>query len=55
MSTTEAIIATLVIAGVVGQYAFIVWARRRSMFRDNSKKRADLIEQEYERQIGDRK
>lgn len=55
MSTTEAIIAVLVIAGVVGQFALITWARRRSMFRDNAKKRADLIEREYEKQIGDRR
>ena len=55
MSTTEAIIAALVIAGVIGQFVFITWARRRSMFRNNLKTRADLIEREYEKQIGDRK
>ncbi len=55
MSTIEAIIAALVIVGVVGQYAFIVWARRRSMFRDSAKKRAELIEKAYEKQIGEPK
>ncbi len=52
MSITEIIIAVLVLVAVIGQFVFIVWRRQRTFFkaRTNAKRRAELIEREYDKQ-----
>lgn len=57
MSTTEIIIAVLVLVAIVGQIAFVTWARNRTFFKDReiAKKRAQLIEDAFDRQNGEKK
>jgi sensor domain CHASE-containing protein len=57
MSTIEIIIAVLVLVAVIGQFAFVTWARSRTLFknRENAKKRAELIEREFDRNNGGKK
>jgi hypothetical protein len=57
MNKFEIIIAILVLVGIVGQFIFVTWARSRTLFksRENAKKRAELIEREFDRNNGERK
>lgn len=61
MSTFEIMIAGLVIAAIVGQAWLVTSSRRRIERRINEEvrkafqQRERLIEQEFEKQIGDRK
>lgn len=57
MTDTEIIIAVLALVSIVGQWAFITWARNRTFFKDrqNARKRADLIEREFDKQNGESK
>lgn len=51
------IIAILVLVAVVGQFAFIQWRRSKTFFdpKHSAKKRAELIEREFDKQNGDTK
>lgn len=57
MSTMYEIIAILVLVAVVGQFAFIQWRRSKTFFdpKHSVKKRAELIEREFDKQNGDTK
>lgn len=52
MGNLEIIVAVIVLVGIIGQIAVVSIGRRRSLFKANdyAKKRAELIEDEFDRQ-----
>lgn len=57
MGNTEIIIAVLIVVGIVGQVAVVAWGRRKTFFdpKHSAKKRAELIEREYDKNYGEKK
>lgn len=57
MSTIEIIIAGLVLIAIVGQFLLVRMGRNKTLFdpKHSAKKRAELIEREFDKQNGDSK